>query len=113
MRQVPARMSRLRPLPGMAGNGRTSSDSYPEPGTASAGVATERIPDELALSFGIRLPVLGMLRRQPPLEVPVPPRQVIIAPQRIAERDLLRPPRMTSRDHVQVGRTDAPRTSPA
>ena len=62
----------------------------------------ERICDELRLGNGIGLAVARVLRFQPLLQVLITPGQPVIAPQRVPERDLLRPPRVTGPDHVQV-----------
>jgi hypothetical protein len=43
-----------------------------------------------------------VLHHQPQFQVPVSPGQLIIAPQRVTEGDLLRPPWMTGANHVQV-----------
>jgi hypothetical protein len=68
------------------------------------GCPPEHIRDELSLGVGISLAVARVLHRQPPLQLLITPGQPVIAPKRVPERDLLRPPRVTSPDHVQVRR---------
>jgi len=87
-----------RSAPVMTGNSFVARPSaFTRPGRPP-----ERICDELRLGVGIGLAVACVLRRQPPLQVLITPGQPVIAPQRVAERDLLRPPRVTGSDHVQV-----------
>ena len=58
--------------------------------------------DELRLGVGIRLAIVSVLRRQSTFQVFLVSGLPVITPQRISERDLVRPSPVTGPDHVQV-----------
>src|SRR5450432_1427499 len=63
----------------------------------------ERVGDKAGLGVRIGLAIVGVGRRQAALQVTVPASEADVAAERVAERELYRPPRVASLDDVQVG----------